>query len=47
MKTKYTSDLSLKIAREIAELNGLDYQEIDIEDIFLREIEFLKNSFGE
>lgn len=47
MKTKYTSDLSLKIAREIAELNGLDYQEIDIEDIILREIEFLKNSFGE
>ena len=33
MKTKYTSDLSLKIAREIAELNEVDYQEIDIEDV--------------
>ena len=27
MKTRYTSDLSIKIAREIARLNGLDYQE--------------------
>ena len=47
MKTKYTSDLSLKIAREIAELNNLDYQEIDIEDIVSREVDFLKNSFSE
>lgn len=47
MKTKYTSDLSLKIAREIAELNNLDYQEIDIEDIVSREADFLKNSFSE
>lgn len=31
MKTRYTSELSLRIAREIAELNGLDYRETDIQ----------------
>jgi len=46
MKTKYTSDLSLKIAREIAELNGLNYQELDIEPIVEREVSFLKEAFG-
>ncbi len=45
MKTKYTSDLSLKIAREIAELNHLDYQELDIEPLVETEIKFLKQSF--
>ena len=28
MKTRYTSDLSLEIAAEIAELNGLDYKDL-------------------
>lgn len=46
MKTKYTSDLSLKIAREIAELNQLDYQELDIDEIVNNEISFLQKSFG-
>lgn len=46
MKTKYTSDLSLKIAREIAELNGLNYQELDIEPIVEKEVAFLKQAFG-
>lgn len=45
MKTKYTSDLSLKIAREIAELNGLNYQEIDIEPLVNAEVSFLKQFF--
>ena len=47
MKTKYTSDLSLKIAREIAELNNLDYQEIDIDDLVEFETKLLKNAFNE
>lgn len=46
MKTKYTSDLSLKIAREIAKLNNLDYQELDIDMIVDNEIKFLQESFG-
>jgi len=46
MKTKYTSDLSLKIAREIAELNHLNYQELDIEPIVEQEVNFLKQAFG-
>lgn len=47
MKTKYTSDLSLKIAREIAELNHLNYQELNIEPLVEAEIEFLKHSFAD
>ena len=47
MKTKYTSDLSLNIAREIASLNNIDYQEIDIDDIVNNEISFLQKSFNE
>lgn len=46
MKTKYTSDLSLDIAREIAKLNCLNYQELDIEPIVAMETEFLKQAFG-
>lgn len=46
MKTKYTSDLSLKIAREIAQLNHLNYQELDIEPLVETEVRFLKQSFG-
>lgn len=45
MKTKYTSDLSLKIAREIAKLNNLDYQELDIDMIVDSEIKFLQEAF--
>lgn len=47
MKTRYTSDLSLKISREIAELNNLDYQEIDIEELVQKEISLLQKSFNE
>ena len=47
MKTKYTSELSLNIAREIAELNNIDYQELDINEIVNNEIKFLKNAFNE
>ncbi len=47
MKTQYTSDLSIKIAREIAQKNNLDYQELDINPLFEKECEFLANAFGE
>lgn len=47
MKTKYTSDLSLKISREIAKINNLDYLEIDIEDLVQKEVSVLKNAFLE
>jgi len=47
MKTRYTSDLSLKIARKIAELNGLKYQELDIQPLVEAEALFLQKSFSE
>ena len=47
MKTRYTSDLSIKIAREITRLNGLDYQELDIEPLVTAETDFLQRAFGE
>ena len=47
MKTRYTSDLSLKIARQISELNRLQYHELNIEPLVAAETEFLNQSFGE
>ena len=47
MKTKYTSDLSLDIARKIAKLNNLDYQENDIDELVDFEIRLLQNSFND
>ncbi|MBQ7632911.1 MAG: NAD(+) synthase [Alphaproteobacteria bacterium] len=47
MKTQYTSDLSLQIARETAELNHLDYHELDIEPLVTAKIKFLTQAFGE
>jgi len=47
MKTKYTSDLSLKIAREISKQNNLNYHEIDIDPFFEHETDLLKNAFKE
>lgn len=47
MKTKYTSDLSLRISRKIAELNKLNYQEIDIQTLVDKETVFLRQAFGE
>ena len=47
MKTKYTSDLSLNIAREIASLNNLNYQELDIDPLVEEETVFLRQAFGE
>lgn len=46
MKTRYTSDLSLQIAREIASLNNLDYHELDIDSLFDIELDFLKTAFS-
>lgn len=47
MKTKYTSALSLNIARDIATLNHLNYQEVDIDPLFEEESAFLRQAFGE
>ncbi len=47
MHTKYTSDLSLNIARQIAKLNKLDYHELDIQPLFVEEVKFLSTAFGE
>ncbi len=47
MKTRYTSDLSLNIARKIAELNNLIYQELDIDPLVKKESVFLQQAFGE
>lgn len=45
MKTTHTSDLSLQIARNIAELNHFDYQEIDIQPIIDEQKKFLTQVF--
>lgn len=45
MKTRYTSDLSLEIAREIARLNGIEYHELDIDGLFEAETLFLSKAF--
>ena len=47
MRTRYTSPLSLEIAREIAKLNGLQYHELDIEPLIETETKFLKQAFNE
>lgn len=47
MKTRYTSDLSLNIAKRIAELNHLHFQELDIEPLVQAHTNFLKNAFHE
>jgi NAD+ synthase (glutamine-hydrolysing) len=46
MKTRYTSNLSLQIAREIAALNNLDYHELDIDSLFENQLDFLKTAFN-
>ena len=45
MKTTHTSDLSLQIARNIAGLNHLDYQEIDIQPVLDEQKKFLTQVF--
>ena len=45
MKTKYTSDLSIEIAQEIAKLNNIKYLEIDIDNIVNDEIKILEDLF--
>lgn len=47
MKTKHTSDLSLNIARGIATLNNLNYQELDIDPLVEKDTAFLRQAFGE
>ncbi len=47
MKTKYTSELSLKIAQEISERNRLNYQVIDIQDEVTAYEKKIANIFAE
>lgn len=47
MKTKYTSELSLCIAREIAKMNKLNYQELDIDKLVKEDEIFLQQAFNE
>lgn len=47
LKTKYTSDLSLQIARDVAALNKLDFAEVDIEPLIENNIAFLRLAFGQ
>lgn len=47
MRTKYTSPLSISIAREIAKLNGLNYHELNIQNLIDEECRFLHAAFAE
>lgn len=47
MRTKYTSEQSIRIAKEISELNCFDYQELDIQPIIDKQKSFLTDAFGE
>lgn len=47
MKTKYTSVQSLEIAKNIAEHNGLHYQETDIQPLIDMQTGFLHNVFND
>ncbi len=47
MKTKHTSDLSLKIACEIAKRNNLSFKELDINSLIDKETLFLTQAFGQ
>lgn len=46
MSTQNTSTLSLQIARKIAEMNGFEYQELDINPIIESQKKFLTQAFG-
>ena len=45
MKTDNTSDLSISIARQISELNSLNFKELDIQPIIDDQYTFLKSVF--
>lgn len=47
MRTKYTSPLSLEIAREISRLNSLNYHELNIQPLIDEEYNFLNQAFAE
>ncbi len=47
MRTKYTSPLSLDIAREISKLNNLNYHETDIQNLIDAETVYLNDLFNE
>ena len=43
MKTVHTTQLSLDIAAQLRELNGFHYQEMDIQSLYVSQVEFFKN----
>lgn len=47
MSTKHTSQLSLDIARKIAELNKLNYKEVSIDSFIEKDKDFLTSLFNE
>ena len=47
MRTKYTSPLSIEIAREISALNNLTYHETDIQNLIDNETVYLNGLFNE
>ena len=47
MRTKYTSSLSISIAKEISKLNNLNYHEFDIQNLIDFETVYLKDFFKE
>ncbi len=47
MKTDYTSEQSLRIAKKIAELNGFDYKEINIQPVVDNQKKFLAEVMGQ
>lgn len=47
MKTQYTSEQSLNIAQELADLNGFNYQVVDIQPVIDNQKVFLTEVLGE
>ena len=47
MRTKYTSPLSIEIARDISALNNLTYHETDIQNLIDNETVYLNGLFNE
>ncbi len=47
MQSKFTSPLSMEIARETAKLNNFQYHELNIESLVATEQDFLTAAFGE
>ena len=47
MKTAFTSELSLQIAEQLAELNNLDYRILDIQPLIDYQKDFLQDNWNQ